>query len=295
MTTATIHSRTLGRLLQWGIQAWVRTTGRVVRLTDASWLAGPHGGPIIGGGMYDAYARDEGLSVLRDEPRAGLLADFGALRSPHFAPDHVDPTIRDFYERTARYSLDVWSQWSGILRPFAGVLIALVSRDIEQLNLPLAPLETSRGMRSEILRLVDPRTGVARYAGWLRTVVATGRIVYAGFYTTCAPPQAPGPCIKVVFPLPRGSATVLLRPENRPDGAFALVSSGQRFGDSGYYRLHYRDGGTAHARYVPIKETIHVYMATDGTLRTDHTFQFWRLHFLTLHYKIVPKPGTESP
>jgi hypothetical protein len=67
------------------------------------------------------------------------------LGGPHFAPDRVDPAIRDFYERTAHYSLDVWSQWSGLLRPFAGTLIALVSRDIEQLNLPLSPLGDQPG------------------------------------------------------------------------------------------------------------------------------------------------------
>ncbi|HSH79429.1 MAG TPA: hypothetical protein VLA19_12980 [Herpetosiphonaceae bacterium] len=186
-------------------------------------------------------------------------------------------------------------QWSGILRPFEGALIALVSRDIEQLNLPLSSLETSRGMSSDILRLVDPRTGRAPYAGWLRKVVAAGKIIYAGFYTTCAPPHASGRCVKVVFPLPGGSATVILRPENRPDGSFALVSSGRCFGDAGYYRLHYRDAHTARVKYVPIKETIHVYSGEDGTLRTDHVFHFWRLRFLTLHYKIVPRPVPGSP
>ena len=284
-----------GALLQRGIRAWVRATGRVVAVADAPWLAGPRGGRTIAEGVYADYARDTGLTVERDAPQAGLLADFYSLGGPHFAPEQVDPAIRVFYERTADYALDVWSQWSGILRPFAGALIALVSRDIAQLNLPLTPLETSRGMSSAILRLVDPRTGTAEYAGWLRTVVATGRIVYAGFYTTCAPPLAPGRCVKVIFPLPGGSATVILCPENRPGGAFALVSSGRGFGDAGYYRLDYRDAGTARVKCVPIKETIHVYVDPDRTLRTDHLFQFGRLHFLTLHYKIVPKPPVGNP
>jgi hypothetical protein len=279
----------LGRLLERGIQAWIRATGRLVRLEDATWLAGPRGGATIGRGVYETYARAAGLEV-RADPAAGLLPDFTCLGGPRFAPERVDPAIRDFYERTAGYTLDAWSQWSGPLRPFAGALILLVSRGIEQLSLPLAPLETSRGMTSEILRLVDPRTGETRYAGWLRTAAGTGRVIYAGFYTTCTPPGAPGPCVKVVFPLPGGSASVLLRPENRPDGSFALVSAGRRFGDAGYYRLHYRDERAARVRYLPIRETIHVYVGDDGALRTDHEFRFRGLRFLALHYKIAPKP-----
>jgi hypothetical protein len=122
-------------------------------------------------------------------------------------------------------------------------------------------------MSSEILRLVDPRTGPpptrAGCARWRRRAGSLRGILY---HLHAA--AGPGCCVKVVFPLPGGSATVLLRPENRPDGAFALVSSGRRFGDVGYYRLHYRDGHTARVKYVPIKETIHVYRGPDGTLRT---------------------------
>lgn len=66
-----------------------------------------------------------------------------------------------------------------------------------------------------------------------------------------------------MFPLPGGSATVILRPENRPDGSFVLVSEGDRFGDAGYYREH-RTG-------------------------TDHAFRFMGLRFLDLHYEITPR------
>ena len=50
--------------------------------------------------------------------------------------------------------------------------------------------------------------------------------------------------MKVVFLLPGGSATVLLRPENRPDGSLALVSDRDGFGGAGYYRVHRAEEGT---------------------------------------------------
>jgi hypothetical protein len=168
-------------------------------------------------------------------------------------------------------------------------MISSISRNIEQLVLPLTPLTTSHGMSSEVISLADEQTGVVAYAGWLRKAVSTGEIVYAGFYTTCQPPRHAGRCVKVVFPLPRGSATVILRPVNGSGGSFKLVSEGRKFGGPGYYRVHRTRGGGLRVKYVPIEETIHVYVSDDGALRTDHHFNFWGLRFLTLHYKIARK------
>lgn len=275
----------LGSALEWCIQRWVSTTGRAVRAADAPWLEGPVGGRRIGADFYAGYARAEGLEMSSGD--AGLLEDFFALEGGAFDPGLVREEVRWFYERTARYGLDVWSEWRGPLKPFAQTLIYLVSRDIEQLNLPMSPLATSAGMSSALIRFTNPATGESPYAGWLRRSGATDEVIYAGFYTTCKPPNHPGRCVKVVFPLPGGSATVILRPENRPDGSFALVSSGKRFGDPGYYRLHRTDEDTLRVKYVPIKEDIHVFVDGKGILRTHHTFAFGKLRFLALHYKIV--------
>ena len=157
----------------------------------------------------------------RCDPEAGLLPDFGALAG----------------ERTVRYGLEVWSEWSRVLRYPPRTLIYLVSRNIQQLNLPTSSSAVDAGMSSELVRLVDPATRATPYTGWLRRSVATGAVIYAGFYTTCGLPGREGRFVKVVFPLPDGSATVVLRPENRPDGSFALVSAGDDFGDAGYYRV----------------------------------------------------------
>lgn len=276
----------LGVALEGAIQQWV-CRGRGVRVDESPWLAGPIGGERIGADFYETYARQHRLELQRDAPGAGLLVDFGLLAGPRFDPQRVTADVQRFYERTADYTLDVWSEWRGILRPFAHGLIALVSRDIEQFNLPLSPLDTSRGMTSEIIRLRDPRAGTVVYTGWLRRMSATDKVIYAGFYTTCVPPRAGGPCVKVVFPLPRGASIVILRPENLPDGSFRLISDGAGFGDAGYYRVHEVGPGELRVRYVPVKELIHVYRDARGMLRTDHLFRFWRIPFLALHYKIA--------
>jgi hypothetical protein len=99
-------------------------------------------------------------------------------------------------------------------------------------------------------------------------------------------PGREGRFVKVVFPLPGGSATVVLRPENRPGGSLALVSAGEGFGDAGYYRVHRGTDDTLRAKYVPIKEEIHVFVDRAGTLRTNHMLALWRARFLTLDYEI---------
>jgi hypothetical protein len=120
--------------------------------------------------------------------------------------------------------------------------------------------------------------------------LGSGEVIYAGFYTTCTPPGAGIPCVKVVFPVPKGASTVILRPQNGRNGAFKLLSHGRGFGDPGFYRLHGQGNGAVRAAYFPLKELFHLYAGPDGTVRTDHTLYFMGMKFLMLHYRIRRKP-----
>ncbi|MCU1278900.1 MAG: hypothetical protein JWM53_2446, partial [bacterium] len=95
-------------------------------------------------------------------------------------------------------------------------------------------------------------------------------------------------CVKVVFPMPRGNATVVLRPELGPDGSLVLDSSGRRFGDAGFYRVQARGADRVHVWHIrSLKEHFHVYVDEHGVLRCDHAVKFLGLPVLRLHYKIV--------
>lgn len=281
----------IGHGIEWGIRNWVACLGRRLPLDEPGWLSGPVGTPErIGPGFYESYVSQEGLVAEVNTPGTGLLFRFDALAGPAFDPGRVHPAVREFYERTVEYRLEAWSQWSTLAYPFACVLMETVSRRIEQLNLPVQPLDTSRGMTSDVIRLIDPATGVPRHALWLRRIAATGDVVYAGFYGVETPPLANGPCVKVVFPLPHGSATVILWPEAREDGSLVLHSTGKGFGDAGFYRVLQTGKEERRVRCIrAMKETIHVYVDAEGTLRTDHTFRFFRYAMLRLHYKITPR------
>jgi hypothetical protein len=141
-------------------------------------------------------------------------------------------------------------------------------------------------MENELIQLSDPATNEIPCVGWLRRSVSTGEAMLAGLYTTCELPAACGRFFKGVYPLPGGSATTIFRPENGPDGSFALVSDGRRFGEAGYYRIHRTDGGALRVMRVPMEETIHVFVDSEGVLQARHAFALLRARFLDLHYEI---------
>lgn len=119
--------------------------------------------------------------------------------------------------------MDVWSEWNTALRPFGWLLAAVFGRRLDQLNVPLSALEMRDGLTSRILNVLGT-DGTARYVAWLRTTRSTGRVLYAGSYSLCTVPGHDGYCVKVVFPLPNGSATVILWP--RVIGLLPFVRAG---------------------------------------------------------------------
>ncbi len=281
-------------------QRWVQATGRRLDLRAHPWLAGPIGAARrIGADYFEVLAHDEGSTLLPPDPDAGLMVSFDALAGPGFSPAAVAPSVREFYEHTGRFSLDVWSQWHGLFRPFGRLLAALFSRRLQQLNIPLQPLDTARGMHSTVVRLQRAGEPAPHLTGWVRENPASGAAVYVGAYSVANLPGHRSPCVKVVFPLPNGNATVLLRPSNDVDGALVLESSGRRFGDPGFYFLVRASATDDWARYLQsFRERIRVYPDRAGVLRTDHVFTLWGQKFLELHYKMsragTPLDGLEG-
>ena len=280
----------LGRIGAVVIRAYLRLFGRMVRKADVPWLAGPIGREgEIAEGPYRAVADREGLTLDENSTDAGLLPDFDVLAGPDFDPAKTHPDVRHFYERTANYDLDVWSETRFPGRLFLWLIVSTVSRSMNQLNFPVFGLETSRGMTSEVLPLRDA-SGRAVHTGWQRRLLASGRIIYSGFYTTVRPPRSESPCVKVVFPVPRGNATVLLRPEYDSDGRFRLLSVGKGFGDAGFYRVLELDADRLKVRYLKsLKERFAVYTDADGVLRCDHGVEFFGMTMLRLHYRMRPR------
>ena len=276
-----------GYLIDYVTQKWVRLSGRVVNLKEESWLQGETGETRqIGESYFKRLSENSNLKLNVNSQNAGLVKTFSNLQSSTFSPEKIHPRIRDFYERTAKYNLDVWSQWRGAFKPFGWVIAALFSRRLQQLNLPISPLETSRGITSDIIQLTD-ESGAIEGTGWLRKLVATDSVIYAGFYSTCKPSKFPAECVKVAFPLPNGNATVIMKPRQNSDGSLTLISSGDGFGEPGFYFIVRKNRDEAWVKYLyAMKESIHVYVDNAGELRADHVLKIWGATFLKLHYRM---------
>ncbi len=284
-----------GRATEAAINAWVRVLGKTVNPDDHPWLRCPIGSPAaLGTQVYTDIAASEGLEE-RLSTTAGLLSSFDGLRSDRFDSSKVDPRIRDFYERTAAYELEAWSEVGALARPLLWGLVTLVSRRMNQLVFPLSPLELSGGMSNEIVELIDPKTGKRLYTGWRRKLLSHGSVIYAGLYSTTIPPGYGRPCVKVTFPVRRGSAAVVLRPEADKDGSFRLTAEGHKMGDPGFYRIVSTGDHKWAVRYIPnLRERFHVYVHADGKLRTEHTIRILGIRVLKLHYKMLLKQGAKA-
>lgn len=281
------HDR--GALVDWLTQQWVRLTGRRTDLRETSWLDGPIGDPAgIGGDFFQRWADREGYRVERDVGPRGLLPEFDQLSGPTFDPSLVHPDVRRFYQETSEYELEAWSEWCGAFRPFGRLLAWIFSRRLQQLNVPLEPLDTSGGTSSEVLHLVRPDGGVAM-AAWVRHLRRTGHVLYAGSYSIVNVPGCVDPCIRVVFPLPHGNANVVMRSSTDEDGALTVLSRGNGHGEPGFYFTVHRPGGPMWVRYVrTMRESIRVYPTGNGEVRADHVLWIFGFVFLRLHYRLRP-------
>jgi len=285
-----------GYITDWLTQRWVQLTGRRADLFSEPWLAGPIAPTTgIGADYFTSLASREGLQLEASDGAAGIVSTFTSLRGATFDPSLIHPSVAHFYERTASYELDAWAHWCGFFRPFGWLLAKLFSRRLQQLNVPLSGLDTSRSLSNEVLQLRDPATNLTRHTVWLRRLHGSGNVLYAGFYSVCVIPGHADPCIKVVFPLPNGNAIVVMRTEAGPDGSFTVTSAGEHFGDPGFYFTVHDGSGTVWARYVrAMRESIHVFPVERGELRADHVLKFFGATFLRLHYRMRLQPNADS-
>jgi hypothetical protein len=143
-------------------------------------------------------------------------------------------------------------------------------------------------MTSEIV-LLKKKDGSIRYTGWFRKLQKTNAVIYTGFYMTEKPPLVDGACVKVVFPMPSGNATVILRPTNDESSGFGLESIGRGFGDAGFYRVQQSGDRLRVWQITTLHETFRLYVDDEERVRCEHQISFMGLKVLTLHYRISEK------
>lgn len=272
-------------VLDVGSRKFWQLTGRRVDLAGREWwLDAPVSrSPRVSTEWLEAEAARHGGVLGADEPRAGLLPSMSALDGPGFDSGRLHSHIRDFYEHTACWRMEVWTGWSPLFWPAGELVSRLWGRRVEQLALPMRPLDVAHGMDSRVTPIRD-RHDIQVAAAWTRTLRGNGRPVFSGAYSARTLPGADRPSVHVAFPLESGNVQVFLRPSVVGNGGFLLESPSGRFGEDGAYVV-VRDAG-AHAARVPLHETFHMYVDAHGVLRTDHELRLWGASAVRLHYKL---------
>ena len=246
----------------------------------------------VGTGYVRALADQLGGTYVEAADDVGIVASLDELAGPELDPTRVDPLVREFYEHTTRFSLDIEPEWRQWVRPGYLLYRTLVARPLGQANVPMNQRETQRGIRSRIdtITLDDPDVVAVR--GWIRSYADNDEPIYVGIYTTYRD-DVRG-YVSVGFPLPAASFTATLLPRNRADGGLTLTSerSGVTEHAGHYLSMPDGDSGTMTVLAVPgFSERLDVFV-TDGELKAEHAFRIFDLPFLVLHYTIRRSDGT---
>ena len=272
-------------------RAFWRALGRPVDLAgEERWLDAPmHDGPTVADGWLDGAAAAAGGSLREQVPDAGLLADMSELDGTQFTAADLNQQVRDFYEHTSRWRMEVSSQWNVWFQPGGELISRLFGRRVQQLALPTRSRDVTHGMDSRVVLIVDAQ-GRQHAAGWMRTLRSTGEYVFSGRYSTRLLPGSTQPSVHVAFPLQAGNVQVFLQPRVLPGGGLELASPRGGFADNGAYVVVTHRGQTYAAR-APIHETFRVYVDSNEILRTDHDLRLWSAPVVQLQYKLLPLNG----
>lgn len=280
-----------GYFQDWLTQQWVKVLGRKINPERNAWLIGPKGDTRL---INDAYihriAKEENLRLEKDKKGFGLMESMKDLDFDEADYAHLSDAVIDFYEHTFDYEFEIWSEWSGLYKPFGWLIRMLFSRRLQQLNLPMNPIDSSRGIESHILKLKDKTSHETKYTIWYRILKAKNEVIYSGVYNHVFLPDKEETMVKVAFPLPNGNGSVIMEKSVLEDGSFRIESKGKKFGDAGFY-FYLTDGKGKHwAKYLKaMHEYIHVYEAANELLRADHVLSLYGRPFLKLHYKMKRK------
>jgi hypothetical protein len=234
------------------------------------------------GGVYTADAED-----------TGIVASLDTLSGPDFDPAMVDPRVREFYEHTTRFALDIEPEWRLWVRPGYLLYRTLVARPLGQASVPMNQREAQRGVRSRIATIAPATDEAVTVRGWIRSFADNDEPIYVGIYTTYR--HRGRGYVSVGFPVPEGSFTATLVPLPRPDGGLTLSSRVPEDDQAGHYLTYIdreRDELTALSVHG-FAEHLDVHV-DDDELCAEHAFWVFGFPFLVLHYRIRRKPPSRT-
>ena len=244
----------------------------------------------VGTGYVRDLAEVLGGTYVADAPDVGIVASLDELAGPDFDPADLDPLVREFYEHTTRFTLDIVPEWRMWVRPGYLLYRTIVARPLGQASVPMNQREALRGVRGRIDTITPADSDVVSVRGWIRSFADNDEPIYVGIYTTYRHDDRG--YVSVGFPLPQGSFTATLQPRAGSGGGLILTSHTDD-PQAGHY-LTYVDPQTRELTALAVRgfaEELQVFVE-DGELRARHAVWVFGFPFLVLHYRMDRKPWT---
>lgn len=279
-------ANTMQKFQDWFTQQWVIFRGIKIDPQQYSWLIGPFGN-INGTGeeFIMRLAEKEGLLIERDSKSKGLIQPFDLLNLSINDKSKISPRVIDFYEQTSNYDLVLTVYWNPFFKPLGKLVNRLFSSRINQLNIPQGKQCDENMLKSEIITLTHPITREIKYTVWLRTEIETKRVLYSGIYNTILLPCGKT-CVKAIFPLPQGNATVIMTPTVGDNGELILNSSGKKIGDAGFYFLLNDSKGNFWTQFISSFRDKLIIKELGTQLEATQILTLYKYNVLTLKYTI---------
>ncbi|UCD99630.1 MAG: hypothetical protein JSV42_02560 [Chloroflexota bacterium] len=235
----------------------------------------------IGTDYFKDLARAESGVFKRNPAGIGIVESMESMRGPQFDPGLVHPRIRDFYEHTSNYKLDIMPEWDLRYKPLFWIFKRYIAQPIGQANLPFNMEESQKGVVSFIDTIDFDCDDIVNLRGWVRAFEQSGEAIYVGIYTTVQYEDVG--YVSVGFPLPAANFTATLLPQNLQGSNFLLTTRKTGYTFTGHF-LAFSEGDNLSVLRLPtFDEEIEVFVKEDA-LYTQHRFYLAHLNFLTLHY-----------
>ena len=71
----------------------------------------------VGADYFKDLARAQDGSFKRNAPGIGIVESMDSMRGPEFDPAQVHPLVREFYEHTSRFKLNIRPRWKNSIKP----------------------------------------------------------------------------------------------------------------------------------------------------------------------------------
>lgn len=273
----------------WFTQQWVIFRGRKIDPIDFAWLVGPFGNlEAIDKNFIHEFGKRENLIIEKDAKTRGLIPSIDKLNLSETESSKLSQTVIDFYEHTNKYDLSFSVKWNPFFKVFGILINKLFSNRINQLNIPTKDIKNAEAITSEIITLLEPTSNEVKYTFWLRSIKSTGQVIYSGVYGISTLPSGQT-CVKAVFPLPNGNATVFMSPSVGINGELVLNSSGKKFGDAGFYFLLKDSKGEYWSQFISSFKDRLIIGKENNCFSAEQILTLWGTEVLRFNYEIELK------